>query len=391
VLRSLITLLSLGSLCLCLTAARAATVSVSSKSIAGTTPNSLIYTHSIRLTGEIVPGDSEKLFKILTKLKGIGIGVAGGPLATIELNSPGGSLVEGLNIGRLLKKFEVATEVRKGEQCLSSCALAFLGGTTGHVTPGTSPSRSLEIGGQLGFHGFYFDPHEVGSSISGNVASSLLQGIDAGRIVSAVVIAYASEMGVDSGFVAKMLPLKQSELVFIQTPADFLSLGIQPKGLSRPPISMAAMATNVCNHSIDWRRPAPASGARALSAPEARRHILREIFGTLRGEHGPVAERIKAIVDSGDDQAIELLFGDLGRGGVPFPRLWGPTFLVTGFRYGAGFYVAECMVSVSFSNPDSESFDVALLGPAGIEKAYRFAPPNFERLFLYGRDDLINR
>ena len=83
----------------------------------------------LRLTGALEPGDSDRVRDVLEHLKARGKSDSG-ELATIELDSAGGALEEGLRIGRLFRQFGVTTVIRSKARCLSACALAFLGGAT---------------------------------------------------------------------------------------------------------------------------------------------------------------------------------------------------------------------------------------------------------------------
>ena len=49
-------------------------------------------------------------------------------IRTVVLNSPGGSVIEALAIGRLIREKRFATEVEAGKYCVSSCPLVFAGG-----------------------------------------------------------------------------------------------------------------------------------------------------------------------------------------------------------------------------------------------------------------------
>jgi hypothetical protein len=73
----------------------------------------------------------------------------------VILNSPGGSLAGGMALGRVLRKYDLRTDVgvqKAGERehvpgsCFSSCTLAYVGGTF----------RFLTRGSQFGVHRFAF-------------------------------------------------------------------------------------------------------------------------------------------------------------------------------------------------------------------------------------------
>ncbi|TBR20966.1 MAG: hypothetical protein EPO10_30565, partial [Reyranella sp.] len=137
--------------------ARAFNITLDSKSIPGLTPKAPLVAHTLRITGRFEQGDGDKLRVMLVGLKGKTVRMASQPLATAELSSSGGDLLEGLKVGYLFREFEVATLVRKGDICLSACAMAFLGGTASRLPPTPLPSRTIEIGGQVGFHNFTLD------------------------------------------------------------------------------------------------------------------------------------------------------------------------------------------------------------------------------------------
>lgn len=56
------------------------------------------------------------------------VGKRGDYIKTVVLNSPGGSVVDALAMGRLIREKNLATEVEPGKYCASSCPLMFAGG-----------------------------------------------------------------------------------------------------------------------------------------------------------------------------------------------------------------------------------------------------------------------
>jgi hypothetical protein len=108
---------------------------------------------TISLDGEIKSGDSAKFHAMLqqtTKASGVDA-----PAPTIELSSPGGRYLEGIELARSFLETGTSTVVRNGQACYSACAVAFLGGNTGGRLRNTS--RKLEPGGKVGFHAPYLD------------------------------------------------------------------------------------------------------------------------------------------------------------------------------------------------------------------------------------------
>ncbi|MDI1264936.1 MAG: hypothetical protein PS018_16920, partial [bacterium] len=131
---------------------------------------------TLRLTGRLETGDADKLRAILAKLPVPTGANAENPVAIIELSSIGGSLTEGFEIGTLLRKFKVIAVVRKKDLCLSSCALAFLGGNVFHK-PSTYPNDcNLEIGGKVAFHNFSLNRNGLREVTPDDPVASRLQG-----------------------------------------------------------------------------------------------------------------------------------------------------------------------------------------------------------------------
>lgn len=132
----------------------------------------------IYVEGEIDPGSAERLKRFLDANKVPA-------RSSIYLHSPGGSLLEGVKIGQLIREYGLYTYVgrpgatdsflsRPGE-CYSACAIAFLGGQ----------HRWLSDGSRYGVHRFALEK-------SGPTDSEVSQ------MLSSVVTAFIREMGVDT-------------------------------------------------------------------------------------------------------------------------------------------------------------------------------------------------
>jgi hypothetical protein len=112
----------------------------------------------------------------------------------ILFDSPGGNLGAGIRLGRLIREngfetfigtrasFEAQDYPPSGGQCLSACAYAFAGGVM----------RNLGATGQLGFHQF-----RLGAKADVS-AEQLTEAIEGAQAISAQVISYLVEMGVDA-------------------------------------------------------------------------------------------------------------------------------------------------------------------------------------------------
>lgn len=371
-------------------AANAATITVLLPSSPSSGPRltmaaSLTY---LRLTGEIEEGDSERLRAILTRLRRDSPPTPGRPLATIELSSSGGDVYEGLNIGYLLREFDVASLVRKGDLCLSSCALAFLGGTASHLPHNSLPDRRIEVGGEVGFHNFFINPKSAKLPAAADPVAGMVVGFNLARGGSALLVRYASVMSLDPAFVGLLLGRPPEVWDYIDRNSKFVDLTSCPLTVDRPAESDARLATNICNHATGGFSPVGISNARPLSARDARRWLLGFVQKSAASVtlKGPLVTQLGATLASRDDRLVEALYGDLRNAGVRLPELVGPTFEVSG--YVSGSYEMQCYVSFSATDPDR--YDVAIGGPAGLSAAYRAAPDKCRRLFLFDRATMLN-
>ncbi len=137
--------------------------------------------------------------------------------SNVYLNSPGGSLLAGMELGRLFRKYGFNTSVGKllpdgehsnqGAYCYSSCTLAFLGGHFRYVSEST----------QFGVHRFYSEnPSEDAEAMA--------------QIASAAIISYLSEMGVTAGFFVEMTKAGSDSLRMLSLD-QLLELGIANNGV----------------------------------------------------------------------------------------------------------------------------------------------------------------
>ena len=94
----------------------------------------------ISVTGDLVLGDEIAFVKVALPIE----------KAVVVLNSHGGNLVAGIEIGKAIRLKEYSTIVSKSGVCASSCALAWLGGI----------QRFMEPGAQVGFHVAYIQDQD---------------------------------------------------------------------------------------------------------------------------------------------------------------------------------------------------------------------------------------
>ena len=85
------------------------------------------------LTGEIAPGDTDRLQQIIKTANDSGKIVSG-----IRLNSSGGNLLEGVKLADAIRFAKIASVVPKGSTCASACFIAFAAGAEKFASYGAS-------------------------------------------------------------------------------------------------------------------------------------------------------------------------------------------------------------------------------------------------------------
>jgi hypothetical protein len=271
--------------------------------------------NTINATGEIEKGDATKL-EALVRDHGLASGFDD---YTVRLNSPGGLLLEGMEIGKVIRAARLETLVAHNEQCASACALAFLGGTRRYAT-GTGVGRRMEFGAALGFHGFCSPTDTV------QLESETLS---AARVASGLILEYAAEMkSVDLGWLARTLNVPPTQLHFVRSPADVAALSINLEGL--PHSVPKDWYINVCRLVVKGEVPVLDSWIPTIKA-------LRNAIVSARFEAGPVATMAATLSDS---DAIDLALGHSFYLDMRKPILDAQSVYL---ERGAGFYYDICI------------------------------------------------
>ncbi|MDW9735742.1 hypothetical protein GOC00_08505 [Sinorhizobium meliloti] len=139
----------------------------------------------------------------------------------VSLDSPGGSLVDGIEIGQFIRKNGAHTEVRRysGEipgryreelssaECYSACALAFMGGV----------EREVADDGKIGFHQFY-----------GGSSSSATEAMENTQYISAYLAGYLRDMGAKPELFELLSGTSPGDM-FIPNSAQIAALNIVPQ------------------------------------------------------------------------------------------------------------------------------------------------------------------
>ena len=123
-------------------------------------------------TGTIRPGTA-KIFAAEIEKRGSYV-------KSVVLHSPGGSVSDAIEMGRLIRQKQFTTEVESGRYCASSCPLVFAGGVERRA------GESAAIG-----------VHQVTALVASDTAPTALNGMDGVERMSAECQKYLLEMGID--------------------------------------------------------------------------------------------------------------------------------------------------------------------------------------------------
>ena len=216
----------------------------------------------------------------------------------------------------------------------------------------------------------------------------MIVGFDLARGATSLLVRYVAAMRVDPGFVARLLGRPSEVWEFIDVNEEFVSLNSCPIGIERPRSNQQSIAAAICNNATGWFSPADPSKSRRMTDPEAKRHLLELVAKNIEtfALQGPLVAQLAGVLASRNNRLIDAVYSDLRGAGVPLPELVGPTFEVSDYVVGPDRM--QCEVSFSLDNPDK--YSVAIQGPGGLSHAFRTAPANCRRLFLWDRDEVLN-
>jgi hypothetical protein len=157
---------------------------------------------AVLATGEITAGDADRLSAYLVSLPRK-------KNTAIYLSSTGGDLHEAMRLGRLFRERGIKTVVEGNSDCVSACALAFLGGTDNQG----KPWRSSTTSSRLGFHAFRSATGEATPSdeVQRVVAEMLLYGQDVNAPIELLIVGFSTP---------------SQEMFYISNP-DVCALGIK--------------------------------------------------------------------------------------------------------------------------------------------------------------------
>ncbi|AZV79422.1 hypothetical protein EBB79_17100 [Parasedimentitalea marina] len=202
----------------------------------------------LSLTGEIRQGDAKELDRQKANWRSKG-GYAGDGLK-LCLDSPGGSLSEGLELFEMIWAQNIKTHVLPGANCESACALAFLGGS---YLLGTGVTREMrrEIwpDGRLGFHG----PRLVFPANIKFPGDQVSKAFDVAMEIAAQVYEINRLQDRENGaltdhLVHRFLNTSPDDMYFIDTVGDVILSEIGLNGVDYSNAVTPGAIRNVCNN-----------------------------------------------------------------------------------------------------------------------------------------------
>lgn len=113
----------------------------------------------------------------------------------VVFNSPGGNVIKAMELGRLIRSLGLSTLQVRQSECASACSLAFMGGVSRVAEPGS-----------IGVHK---------SSFNDTDALHVADAVSAVQQLTAEVIGYMSEMGVDPGLLQLSLSYDSSDIRYL--------------------------------------------------------------------------------------------------------------------------------------------------------------------------------
>lgn len=383
--------------------AQAATITVAPAASVYATPDLSPVFRTIRLTGSIEPGDANKLRIVLLDLTASAT-MPNNALIVAELNGTGGDYYEAMMIGYMFRDFRVATIVRKGDECLSACVLAFLGGSSGDRGPeAPSPRRYIEIGGIVGFRNYYSRP-APGEPAPNYPVQSLVD--------------YSIRMGVEPSYRLLLTGLAPGKFTYIDTVEKFLVARTCPIGLGRSTATLAEQAANACSHALRLRDPDTSMRGTPLTASEARRLLLKYVQlhvwwlgvvgepgfmsrgtggGGYVGQKSGLASRLSSDEYLRNEEMAKNLYSDLKAAGLPLPNLTGTIFQVSAYLSSYDTTTEQALFSkvgcvVNLSQADYDDYDLVVQSQSGgtTMPALRSAAESCRGLPRRDRNEVIN-
>lgn len=206
----------------------------------------------LSLTGNITDGDDKQLEKIIASHADYA-----GPILNsrglLFLDSAGGDFLAGVDLARMIKKHEIATFVLDGTQCLSACAVAFLGGSGLHELrpPYQFYRRMISPTARVGFHAPYLKRDTLDQFGKGGD----LQGIEGiARYNITALASFFREFNVSPSVLPEIARLDHDQLFFIATVEDLFLFRVNISYLDASQLGEDVRLRSACRKLLAYRQ-----------------------------------------------------------------------------------------------------------------------------------------
>lgn len=208
----------------------------------------------LKLEGEILAGDFDQ-FQRLAAIEFKGVDGESSSADTICLNSPGGSLLEGVRLAEHFYKNGVGTVIGEDAECYSICAIMFMMG----IAQGPEvnfANRKLHITGRLGFHRPYLalDSDELVSARALPVAHDMaLESIMKILILANNHVPWSNSTMMRPDLVQAMLTHIGNDLYYIDTVEKAGRFEVELFGYETPKSLTEEQAYYACENAFHWQ------------------------------------------------------------------------------------------------------------------------------------------
>ncbi|RUU99565.1 hypothetical protein EOB36_20020 [Mesorhizobium sp. M6A.T.Cr.TU.017.01.1.1] len=206
------------------------------------------------IRGEIKPGDFDN-FVLLSKAILPGNDGESTSKDLVCLDSPGGSLSEGVKFANHFYKEGVGTVVDDGQGCYSACAIMFMMGTA-QGSEVAFANRKLHVGGKLGFHRPFLtipSGDAVDSGLLAKAADSAYSSMLDLLVVANAKSPWSSDPMMKADLIQKMLTHIGDDMFMIDTVDKVGRWNIELIGAIEPKLLSAEQAFYACENSLQWQ------------------------------------------------------------------------------------------------------------------------------------------
>jgi len=144
----------------------------------------------LKLTGSITPGAADRFRQDIQPIREY--------VERVELDSPGGSVMDALDISEQIRGLGFRVHVAKGALCASSCPIIFAGGV----------ERTAGDGAAIGVHQIYS---------SGDDRRRNFEAVSSTQTITARITRHLDKMGVDPALWIHALETPPNELYYLNT------------------------------------------------------------------------------------------------------------------------------------------------------------------------------